>query len=133
MEKETLKRFKTLFEEKRTELLYSGKLVNEEFQLRPEELADETDLTTSENETGMRMRLRNREALFLKKIDEALSRIDQGVFGECQGCGDEISLKRLEVRPTATLCVDCKEGQEHLEHMHIDGHRFKSLGTQMKF
>ena len=133
MEKETLRRFKVLFEAKRMELLYSGKLVNEEFQLKPEELADETDLTTTEGETGMRMRLRNREALFLKKIDEALARIEQGTFGECQGCGEAISSRRLEVRPTATLCVDCKEGQEHLEHLHIDGHRFKSLGTTMKF
>jgi DnaK suppressor protein len=133
MERETLNRFKALFESKRDRLLYSGKLVNEDFQLKPEDLSDEADLTTTEGETGMRMRLRNREALFLKKIEEALERISQGTFGSCMDCGDAIGLKRLEVRPTATLCVDCKEGQERTEQLHIDGHRFKSLGTKMKF
>ena len=47
----------------------------------------------------MRMRLRSREALLLKKIDEALERIEEGAFGDCESCGDEIELKRLDARP----------------------------------
>lgn len=131
--RETLERFKTLFESKRERLLYSGKLMNEDFQIRPEEFTDELDQTSTENETGMRMRLRNREALYLKKMEEALARIHAGTFGSCLDCGEEIPLKRLEARPTATHCVDCKEGQERSEQLHIDGHRHKSLGVKIKF
>jgi len=133
MNLETLNRFKDLFETKRNQLLYSGKLLNEDFQVSPEEFADEADLTSTDGETGMRMRLRNREALYLKKMEEALTRIAAGTFGDCLDCGDAIPLKRLEVRPTATHCVDCKEGQERTERLHIDGHRHKSLGTKVKF
>jgi DnaK suppressor protein len=48
----------------------------------------------------------------LKKIDEALERINNGTFGICESCGEEISLKRLEARPVTTLCIDCKTRQE---------------------
>ncbi len=133
METTTLNRFKALFNRKKHDLLYSDKLVNEEFTLKPDDLADETDLTSTENETAMRMRLRNREALFLKKIEDALERIRSGTFGMCCSCQQEIQLKRLEARPTATLCVDCKEAQEQSERLHIDGHRFKSLGMKLRF
>ena len=132
MNRETLNRFKALFETKRERLLYSGRIVNEDFQVKPEDMADETDLTSSENETGMRMRLRNREALYLKKIEDALMRIASGTFGMCEECNDQIGLRRLEVRPTATLCLECKEGQERAEQLHIDGHRSKSLGAKLK-
>lgn len=132
MNRETLNRFKAVFESKRERLLYSGRIVNEEFQVKPEDMADETDLTSSETETGMRMRLRNREALYLKKIEDALLRIANGTFGMCEDCSDQIGLRRLEVRPTATLCLECKEGQERAEQLHIDGHRSKSLGAKLK-
>ncbi|MBU6374739.1 MAG: TraR/DksA C4-type zinc finger protein [Bdellovibrionales bacterium] len=132
MEKTILNRFKALFERQKRDLVYSGKVMNEEFNLKPDDLADEVDLTSTENETGMRMRLRNREALFLKKIEEALARISKGTFGQCSSCEDEISMKRLEARPTATLCVDCKESQEQSERLHIDGHRYKSLGNKFQ-
>ncbi|NDD92555.1 conjugal transfer protein TraR [bacterium] len=132
MDTTVLNRFKALFNRQKRELLYSGKVMNEEFNLKPDDLADEIDLTSTENETGMRMRLRNREALFLRKIDEALFRISSGTFGKCSSCEQEISLRRLEARPTATLCVDCKESQEQRERLHIDGHRFKSLGQKLQ-
>jgi len=132
MDTATLNRFQALFNRQKRELLYSGKVMNEDFNLKPDDLADELDLTSSENETAMRMRLRNREALYLKKIDEALVRIAAGTFGQCSACEQEISLKRLEARPTATLCVDCKESQEQSERLHIDGHRFKSLGSKLQ-
>lgn len=131
MDTTTLNRFKALFLRQKRELLYSGRILNEEFQLHADDLADEADLTSSENETGMRMRLRNREALFLKKIDQAIARLQAGTFGQCESCSGEIGNRRLEARPTATHCVDCKEQQEQTERLHIDGHRFKSLGSKM--
>jgi DnaK suppressor protein len=133
MTPDTVMRFKAIFEEQRRNLLYTHAIVNEEFHIRKDDLLDEADMTSTELETAMRMRLRNREALFLKKIDEALRRIDAGTFGECVGCGDDMELRRLEARPTATHCVSCKEEDERRELLHIDGHRHKSLGTKARF
>lgn len=132
MDTTTLKQFQALFNQQKRALLYSGKVMNEDFHLKPDDLADELDLTSTDNETAMRMRLRNREALFLKKIDEAIARIQAGSFGVCETCDGEISLKRLQARPTATLCVDCKEAQEQSERAHIDGHQYKSLGSKLR-
>jgi DnaK suppressor protein len=60
-------------------------------------------------------RLRERERGLLAKIEEALQKIEQGVYGECESCGEEIGLKRLEARPVAELCIDCKSEQERME------------------
>jgi DnaK suppressor protein len=128
MDTSTLKQFQNLFEKQKRELIYTGKILNEELTLKAEDRTDELDLTTSENETGMRLRLRNREALLLKKIEAALERIRTGTFGDCSSCGDSIHLRRLEARPTAIFCLNCKETQEQSERIHIDGHRSKSLG-----
>lgn len=132
MDKMTMGKFKTLFEEQKQQLLCTFGTVSATFEVKSEDLADESDLTSSELEASMQMRLRNREALFLKKIDEALARIQDGSFGDCEDCGDSIEIKRLEARPTATLCVSCKEEQERREQVHIDGHRPKSLGRRLR-
>ena len=132
MTPEILKRFHTLFQNQKESLVFSKQIINEDFQINTEDLKDELDLATSELENGMRMRLRNREALFLKKIEEALSRIQAGTFGECEDCNEPIDLKRLEARPTTTSCISCKEDQERREWLHIDGHRHKSLGKKLK-
>jgi len=106
--------------------------VNEDFHLQREDMLDEVDMTSSELETSMRMRLRNREALFLKKIDESLTRINDGTFGLCESCSEDIDVKRLLARPTTTMCVNCKEQSERREQLHIDGHRSKSLGNKLR-
>jgi DnaK suppressor protein len=132
MKKEMLEKFQVLFEEQKNALVYSKTLVNEDFHIQKDDQLDETDWTSCELETNMRLRLRNREALFMKKIDEALDRISKGTFGECESCDEEIELKRLEARPTATLCVSCKEDAERLEQLHIDGHQHKSVGRRLR-
>jgi DnaK suppressor protein len=132
MNQEMIIKFKSMFEEQRKQLMYSQEFINEEFFVQKDDLLDEVDITSTEMEQEMRMRLRNREALFLKKLDEALSRINDGSFGVCGDCGDGIDFKRLEARPTATLCVHCKEEQEMGEHKHIDGHQLKSLGKKLR-
>src|SRR5262245_2874595 len=101
MKPETLFKFKPLFETQKKNLLYSNAIVREDFLLKQDDLKDELDLTSSELETSMRMRLRNREALFLKKIEEALQRIAEGSFGTCEECSEDIDPRRLEARPTA--------------------------------
>ncbi|OFY99281.1 MAG: hypothetical protein A2070_13080 [Bdellovibrionales bacterium GWC1_52_8] len=132
MNKELALKFKLMFENERKNLIYSQSILDENFNLKQDDLMDEVDLTASETENNMRMRLRNREVLYLKKLDEALRRISHGSFGECDSCGNDIEVRRLEARPTATLCVSCKEETEKREHLHIDGHRSKSLGARVR-
>lgn len=133
MTPEQLTRFKALFEEARRNLIYSNTIVNEEFHLSKDDLLDETDQTTTEMEQAMRIRLRNREALYIKKIDEALHRIQEGNFGDCLDCGEPIELKRLEARPTTTCCLSCKEEEERRERIHIDGRLSKSEGPSVRY
>jgi DnaK suppressor protein len=70
--------------------------------------ADPSDRATQESDIGLELRNRDRERKLIKKIDETIARIDKDDYGYCQNCGIEIGLKRLEARPTATLCIDCK-------------------------
>jgi DnaK suppressor protein len=132
MDSITLAKFKTLFEDEKMKLITSFGLASESFSLNQDEMYDEADLCSYELESSMRMRLKNREALYLKKINEAIRRISEGTFGECEECGDDIEMRRLEVRPTATHCLNCKEEQERLEQVHIDGHKHKSMGAKLR-
>ena len=127
--REFITKFKNLFENEKKRLLFSGQIMDEQFAIQPEELMDELDFTAFELDNQMRMRLRNRETLYVKKIDEALERINQGTFGLCSECEEEIEMKRLEARPTTSLCIACKETSERAEKLHIDGHKHKSLGS----
>ena len=69
---------------------------------------DPNDRATQESEFSLELRTRDRERKLIKKIDEALKRIESGDYGYCESCGVEIGIRRLEARPTATLCIDCK-------------------------
>ena len=70
--------------------------------------ADPNDRASQESDIALELRNRDRERKLIKKIDETISRIDADDYGFCDNCGVEIGLKRLEARPTATLCIDCK-------------------------
>lgn len=70
--------------------------------------ADPNDRASQESDMALELRNRDRERKLIKKIDETLGKIDAGEYGYCNSCGVEIGLKRLEARPTATLCIDCK-------------------------
>jgi DnaK suppressor protein len=70
--------------------------------------ADPNDRATQESDMGLELRNRDRERKLIKKINEMLAKIDAGEYGYCDNCGVEIGLSRLEARPTATLCIDCK-------------------------
>jgi DnaK suppressor protein len=77
--------------------------------------ADPNDRASQESDMALELRNRDRERKLIKKIDETLRNIDGGDYGYCEGCGVEIGLKRLEARPTATLCIDCKTLDEMRE------------------
>ena len=70
--------------------------------------ADPADRATQEEEFALELRTRDRERKLIRKIDETLERIRKDDYGFCDQCGIEIGLRRLEARPTATLCIDCK-------------------------
>jgi len=69
---------------------------------------DPADRATQEEEFSLELRARDRERKLIKKIEKTLLKIDSGDFGYCDSCGVEIGIKRLEARPTADLCIDCK-------------------------
>ena len=70
--------------------------------------ADPNDRASQESDMSLELRNRDRERKLIKKISDMLSKIDNGEYGYCEKCGVEIGLSRLEARPTATLCIDCK-------------------------
>ena len=102
------------FLKQKTDLL-AAQSERDELIIPTDEMMDEADQTVSEIQRKMALRLKSREALFLKKLDQAIHRIHDGTFGECLDCGEEIGLPRLKARPTTTLCIPCKEEQERKE------------------
>jgi DnaK suppressor protein len=78
------------------------------------------DQASAEMDRNFMLRLRGREQRLLKKIEEAIERIDTGVFGICDVCGEAIDIKRLTARPVTTMCITCKTEQEEEEK--LQGH-----------
>jgi DnaK suppressor protein len=111
-----LKRYKKMLEDSKTALLDSAKkTLVEESSFDTDDLPDEIDQASSEYAQSMVFRLRDREKFLLQKIEKALLRIEDGSFGICERCEEDISPKRLEARPVTTLCIRCKEEQEKKE------------------
>jgi DnaK suppressor protein len=116
MRAKELEKFKKLLIVQKEELLNNTrKLIKEEAQHNPDDLADETDLAASEVSQNLALRLRDRERVLIQKIEMALSKIETGTYGVCDACEEPIEPKRLEARPVATMCIACKEEQEHKE------------------
>ena len=112
----SIQKFKDILLQKKLNLLRKAQsTLGEELKVQPDELPDEVDQASMEYLSSFSLRLRGREKSFLKKIDYTLSKIDDGSFGVCEECEESISLKRLQARPEATLCIQCKEAQEHRE------------------
>ena len=80
-----------------------------------ENFPDPTDRASLEAERNFMLRIRDRENKLIKKIKKALDRIENGSFGICESCGEEIALKRLKARPVTTQCIDCKTKEEAFE------------------
>jgi|SRR5688572_1641932 DnaK suppressor protein len=116
LKKSDLKRFKQILEEKKDALLKAAReSLHQDMTLDTNDLPDEMDLASSEYLQSFTFRLRGRERFFLDKIDQALKRIEDNTFGNCESCEEPISIKRLEARPETTLCIRCKEDQERVE------------------
>ena len=116
MNKRDLQRFKKLLLEQREQLQGNQrKALGGDIHLDPDDFPDEIDTASAEINLQFTGRLREREQGLLAKVDTALKKIEDGEFGECMNCGEEIGVKRLRARPVAELCIDCKSEQEKLE------------------
>jgi DnaK suppressor protein len=80
-----------------------------------ESFPDPTDRASLESDRNFMLRMKDRERKLIVKIKKALERIENGTFGICERCGEDISIKRLTARPVTTLCIDCKTKEEALE------------------
>ena len=116
MKKRDLEKFRKLLEGQRDELLANNrKTLSGDIHLDPDDFPDEIDTASSEMNLAFQGRLRERERGLLAKILQALQKIDDGIYGECEDCGEAIGVKRIEARPVAELCIDCKSEQEQQE------------------
>ncbi|MDJ0741570.1 MAG: RNA polymerase-binding protein DksA [Gammaproteobacteria bacterium] len=79
---------------------------------------DPNDRATQESDMDLELRTRERERKLLVKIEHTLKKLDEHDYGYCEVCGDEIGIRRLEARPTAELCINCKTKQEAAEHLY---------------
>jgi len=108
---------KKLLKQRQDLLSEAEQTLNSKISTEKESFPDPTDQAVAELDNNFLLRLRGREQKLLKKIDEAISRIDGGTYGVCEECGGQISIKRLEARPVTTLCIECKTRQEEEEKM----------------
>ncbi len=115
MDKETIEMFRNQLLQKKEEILVEAGKTKNEMTDHTSNVPDPNDRATIESGRSFELRIRDRERKLLAKIDEAIARIDDGTYGVCEDCGEEIGLKRLEARPVTTLCIDCKTVQETRE------------------
>jgi DnaK suppressor protein len=115
MNKNQLNHFRNILNKWKSELSHDIDKTVHTMQDEVTMFADPNDRASQESDMALELRNRDRERKLIKKIDETLRNIDADEYGYCEGCGVEIGLKRLEARPTATLCIDCKTLDEMRE------------------
>jgi DnaK suppressor protein len=109
-------KFRKILETNREELTRNARrAMSGDIHSDPDDSPDEIDAASSDANLSFIGRLRERERVLLQKIDLALEKIEDGTFGTCGSCGEDIGIKRLQARPVAELCIDCKSQQEKLE------------------
>jgi DnaK suppressor protein len=115
MKQEDLLYFKKLLQDRLQELLQEAEKTVQDMSDNGTFFPDPADRASAEAERNFLLRIRERERKLIAKIREALERIENGTFGICEECGDDIDLERLKARPVTTLCIECKRKQEALE------------------
>jgi DnaK suppressor protein len=115
MNKKDKEYFKKYLTERLEELLnQAGNTVSGMTETK-ENFPDPTDRAALEADRNFMLRIRDRESKLIKKIKEALERLENDTYGICETCGEDISLRRLKARPVTTQCIDCKSKEEALE------------------
>ncbi|MBI4799060.1 MAG: RNA polymerase-binding protein DksA [Desulfarculus sp.] len=115
MDKEKLEFYRKLMQEQLDELVSEAERTVAGMTDAKENFPDPTDRAALESDRNFVLRIRDRERKLISKINEALLRLDDGTYGICESCGEDISEERLTARPVTTLCFDCKKRQEVME------------------
>ncbi len=115
MKKKQLEQFRSQLLDKRDEILAEAGKTLSDMTDQTTNIPDPNDRATIESGRSFELRIRDRERKLLSKIEEAIGRLDEGEYGVCEGCGEDIGIKRLEARPVTTYCIDCKTLQETKE------------------
>lgn len=114
--KEQTDMFRRLLETQRKEIMSDAGKTVDQMSEGAGTFADPSDRAAFESDSTRDLRIRDRERKLLDKIEEALGRLDDDTYGECEECGEMITVGRLRARPVTTLCIQCKAEQEQAEH-----------------
>ncbi len=115
MEEKDLLEFKHLLEQMKSDISVDVEQTLTEMTSQTGNIPDPNDRASMESDRNFELRIRGRERRLMDKVEEALNRIDDGSYGVCVGCGEDISIKRLRARPVAKFCIECKTRQEQQE------------------
>lgn len=121
MSEAQLAHFKKILQQWKADLLEEAERTKSYIHEETSTMPDINDRATQEEEFALALRTRDRERKLIRKIEKSLAEIETGDYGYCETCGVEIGLKRLEARPTATQCIDCKTLSEIKEKQNL-GH-----------
>ena len=117
LKKKQLKYFKNLLNERLENLLKQATRTVSGMSDLKENMPDPADRATLESDRNFTLRIRDRERKLIGKIKDALERIENGTYGICESCEEDISDERLKARPVTTLCIECKKRQEDEERI----------------
>lgn len=115
MDAKRLKHFRKILQSRLDDLVGEAHSTMTNLSEGEETFADPTDRAAAESDLNFVLRIRDRERRLIQKIQEALDRIEDGTYGICETCGEQIGFKRLEARPVTTQCIDCKSEAEQRE------------------
>ena len=115
MDSKQLQNFKEQLEQMKRDVISDVEQTLSDMTSQNGNIPDPNDRATVESDRSFELRLRGRERKLLDKIDEAIIRIKEGTYGICEECGEQIRIKRLEARPVAKFCINCKKLQEQRE------------------
>lgn len=121
--------FKNLFLNLKNQLVSSTEKVEQ--VLSNQTSGDIIDQTSNERDAQLKLKLMGRDKFLLNKVNRALEKLEAGTFGECEECGDSISMRRLHARPIATCCIACKEELEREESSRTYEKRSHTAGNKM--
>ena len=131
--KKQIEQLKKKLADERNSLAYNNRMSAEELGLaNTDDVNDEVDAAIADYEGSHLLRFRKREVFYVKKIEKALKKIELGEYGECTECAGPIKFERLLARPTAEMCIFCKEEAEREESSSFQGRQSKSLGKTLE-
>lgn len=115
MDEKQIEFFRNELNDRLDTLLSQANIVVSELLSQNGQEIEYLDRASAYADQSLKLKIRTRESRLIKKLKQALERIENGTFGICEECEEEISLKRLQARPVTTKCIDCKENEEQIE------------------